>query len=99
MELLKKNICALLIVTPALFSSCNITPDMKRLDMFKEKILLPEDLNKKDYKNTEEKLYYRWRREIYVGICLFGRYNPKGIDRDYVDPEEAEKLLITYGWK
>ena len=99
MRLFKSAFSGAILGLCSLISACNLNPEMKRIDMFKDRDGLPTDFDREDFNDTYEKRFYKERKLVYISICFHGRYNFKGTDGLYVDPEEAERLLLLYGWK
>ncbi len=71
----------------------------RRIDMFRNRMGLPEYFDKEDSTNYYEKKFYKEMRKVCASICLMGRYNPKGTDGLYVDSKDANRLLEMYGWE
>lgn len=63
--------------------------------MFNNNYDLPSWINHSDLPKS---IFIREQRYIYKRICLHGEYDPS-FDGEYVDSEEASKLLRLYGWE
>ena len=98
MNSIKKSLLSLTLASSAFVNSCQISPYTKRVSMFENRVGLPADLEEKENESFWEEKDRKKIIEIYKAICLLGIYNPKGRDADFVDPSEAKRLLIRYGW-
>ena len=80
-------------------AGCRSDSNMIRIEMFQNRVMFSEDIDRYEFKDDYEKKFYKEKRKVYARICFEGRYNLRGTDRLYVSPEEAKRLLTAYGWK